>query len=120
MPIVEVEVVGDKKLKDGLAREIADAAGVIFEGQAGGTWVRLRRLPEGQYAENGGGPPEGVWPVFVNVLKGGADGEDERREEAGKLAEAIGALCGRPVDNVHILYLPSGAGRIFFGGTRGK
>lgn len=120
MPIIEVEVVGDEALREGLAGAVAEAVGHIFGSQPGGTWVRLRGLPTGQYAENGGGPPQGVRPVFVSVLKGGADGEEERRKEAGKLAEAIGAWCGRPADNVHILYLPPAAGRIFFGGARGK
>jgi len=120
MPVLEVEVVGDEELGDDLAGAIAEAAGAIFGSQPGGTWVRLRGLPQPQYAENGGGPPQGVRPVFVSVLKGGMDEEDQRRAEAGRLAEAIGELCRRPADNVHILYLPPGAGRIFFGGARGK
>ena len=118
MPIIDVEVVmkPNEGLREGLAAEIADAAGEIFGSEPGGTWVKLRALPREQYAENEGDPPEGVWPVFVNVLKGELPEGDQMREEAGKLAAEIGRICSRPKENVHILYLPAGTGRIFFGG----
>jgi hypothetical protein len=118
VPILDVEVVlkPEEGLRKGLAGEIADAAGEIFGSEPGGTWVKLRVLLRDQYAENGGDPPEGVWPVFVNVLKGELPDGGEMKEEAGKLATKIGRICERPKENVHILYLPPGSGRIFFGG----
>lgn len=118
MPILDVEIVlkPDERLREGLAAEIADAAGEILGSEAGGSWVKLRELPKGRYAENEGGPPEGVWPVFVEVLIGELPQGEEMGKEAAKLAVEIGRICGRPKENVHILYLPAGAGRIFFWG----
>ncbi|MCH7663623.1 MAG: hypothetical protein IH859_07115 [Chloroflexi bacterium] len=118
MPILNVEIVlnPDEELRAGLAGEIADAAGAILGSEAGGMWVKLRELPKERYAENEGGPPEGVWPVFVEVLKAELPQGEEMGKEAAKLATEIGRICGRRRENVHILYLPAGAGRIFFGG----
>jgi len=118
VPILDVEIVlkPDERLREGLAEEIADAAGEILGSDPGGTWVKLRELPRVHYAENEGGPTDGVWPVFVEVLKGELPQGEEMNIEAGKLAVEIGRICGRPQENVHILYLPAGAGRIFFGG----
>jgi hypothetical protein len=119
MPILDVEIVlkPEESLREGLAGEIADRAGVIFGSGPGGTWVKLRGLPREFYAENEGGPLEGVWPVFVSVLMAELPGGGEIKEGAGKLAAEFGRLCGRPKENVHILYFPAGAGRIFFGGN---
>lgn len=118
MPILDVEIVlkPGERLRDGLAGEIADAAGKILGSEAGGMWVKLRELPKERYAENEGGLPEGVWPVFVEVLKGELPQGEEMGKEAAKLAVEIGRICERPQENVQILYLPAGAGRIFFGG----
>ena len=80
------------------------------------TWVRLRVLPLSQYAENGGGPAHGVAPVFVTVLKAVLPPLDRRREEVRQLAQRIALVCRRPVENVHVLYLPDGAERVAFGG----
>ena len=66
MPILDVELVvneGDPPLPADLAREIADAAGEIFDQPPGECWVRLREIPRRHYAENGGGPPPEVRPV---------------------------------------------------------
>lgn len=117
MPILEVEIVlqTSEVLPPGLARELADQAASIFGAGPGTTWVRLRALPAHDYAENGGSP-SGVSPVFVSVLKRSLLPLEERRVEAARLAASIAALCGRPLENVHILYLPEGAGRMAFGG----
>jgi hypothetical protein len=118
MPILEIEIVTrpGEVLPPGIASEIADRAGEIFASTPGGTWVRLRALPDASYAENGGGPPLGVHPVFVTVLKSRLPDSDELEQEAARLAAAVARICGRPAENVHILYLPEGSGRVAFGG----
>lgn len=118
MPILEVEVVTgpDETAPPDLARRLADAAAEAMAQPPGRTWVRLRTLPAGLYAEDGGGPPAGVRPVFVSVLKARRPAADALAEEAARLAAALAAACGRPVENVHILYEPDAAGRIAFGG----
>ena len=118
MPVLEVEIVlqPGETLPPGLAADLAESAGQVFLAGPGKTWVRLRSLDPGNYAENGGGPPEGVFPVFVAVLKHTLPGMEQRRVEAARLAAAVAAACNRPVENVHILYLPEGAGRVAFGG----
>lgn len=118
MPILEVEIVtgNGESLKSGLAQQLADAAGDVLGTPAGRTWVRLRVLPRNQYAENRTVVPEDVRPVFVSVLKSRACGTAELKVETAKLCEAIARACGRPKENVHILYLPEAAGRMSFGG----
>ena len=75
MPILEIEIVlqpGEVLVSD-LAQIAADRAAEIFGSPPGNTWVRLRFLPAGQYAENGsllpGGENPAIYPVFVTVLK---------------------------------------------------
>lgn len=117
MPILDVEIVrspGDKA-DAGLAAALADAVGEVFDSPPGRTWIKLRYVAAEQYAENGGGPPPGVLPVFVTVLKAQWNDEDVAREVAA-LTEAIADRCGRPAENVHVLYAPPAAGRIAFGG----
>jgi hypothetical protein len=57
-----------------------------------------------------------VHPVFVTVLKSRLPDSDELEQEAARLAAAVARICGRPAENVHILYLPEGSGRVAFGG----
>lgn len=118
MPILEVELVMDKgePLKPGLARELADAAGDVLGTPAGRTWVRLRTLPKERYAESRTDVSKDVRPVFVTVLKSRLGAAKELKEEAAKLCAALARACGRPPENVHILYLPEAAGRMSFGG----
>lgn len=103
------------QLPPGLSVRLADAYGKVFGSPPGRTWVRLRALPQKQYAENGG-TASGILPVFVSVLKSEVPAREELPREARALAEAIGKVCQRPTENVHILYLPDGKGRIAFGG----
>ena len=118
MPILDVEIVlcPDEALAPGLAAEIADRGGEVFGSPPGSTWVKLRAIPCAHYAENGGGPPDGVYPVFVSVLKAGLPAPDALRAEVARLTAAIAEATGRPAENVHIIYLPAGAGRVAFGG----
>ena len=118
MPVLEVEIVlrPSEILPPGLAADLAERAGQVFHASPGTTWVRLRSLDPGFYAENGGGPPDGISPVFVAVLLRTLPGMEQRRVEAARLAAAVALACARPVENVHILYLPEGAGRMAFGG----
>jgi phenylpyruvate tautomerase PptA (4-oxalocrotonate tautomerase family) len=117
MPILDVELVTGlgELLEDGLARRLADIAGDIFGSERGGTWVKVRTLPSGQYGENGD-PPADVRPVFVSVLMGQSPSEGNIRHQAERLSASFAQACGRPKENIHILYQPSAAGRIAFGG----
>jgi phenylpyruvate tautomerase PptA (4-oxalocrotonate tautomerase family) len=118
VPILEVEIIlkPEETLPADVAAQIADAAGAAFGSPIGGTWVRLRSLESEDYAENGGGPPAGVYPVFVSVLKANAHSADELALEIARLSVAIADVCDRPPENVHILYQPPARGRIAFGG----
>jgi phenylpyruvate tautomerase PptA (4-oxalocrotonate tautomerase family) len=74
----------------------------------------LHELSADRYAENGGEVE--VRPVFVRVLRADSPTQTELKQEASKLAEAIAGVCGRPVENVHVIFEPPGMGRIAFGG----
>ena len=117
MPILDVEIVvaDTERLDKDLPQRLADAAGEIFATPAGRTWVRVRKLPLRDYAENGGVPAE-VRPVFVAVLKAEHPSREGLRKEITALTEAVARICDRPPENVHVLYRPEGIGRIAFGG----
>lgn len=118
MPILEVTVIlrEDETLPAGLAAAIADAASAVFDSAPGRTWVRLATLAQADYAEDGDGPPEGVSPVFVTILKAYVGNEQEIRREAATLTGVIADAVRRPVENVHLVYDAPGIGRISFGG----
>lgn len=118
MPILEVEIVmhPGEIIPEGLASEIAERVGEIFGSAAGGTWVRIYSLPREHYAENGVSFEDTIRPVFVSVLKGKLPPPDILRDEVCRLTEAIAKVCGRPAENVHIVYQPEGSGRVAFGG----
>ena len=118
MPILDVEiVVAAGEEQDGsLAAKLADAAGEVFGGVAGRTWVRLRSLPSDHYAENGGGPPEGVLPVFVGVLLADPPVGEELRSQVHRLTLALAKACERAPENVHLFYRAAARGRVAFGG----
>ena len=118
MPILEVEIVlrPGEILAGRLAAEVAERAGEVFASPARGTWVKVRTLPGENYAENGAGLPGDIFPVFVTVLKARRPVPEQMQAEVARLAQAIAQACGRPVENVHILYLPEAAGRLAFGG----
>ena len=118
MPILEVEIVNTagEPLDDGLAQQLADIAGKIFESNQGETWVKVRSLPCGQYAENDD-PQLQIRPVFVSVVLRQYPSGEVMRKQADKLAASIARICGRSKENVHILYQPDAAARIAFGGN---
>lgn len=118
MPILTVEIVvkETEALAPNLAAAIADAAGAIFGSAPGRTWVRLHRLPAAQYAENGIAPDATPHPVFVGVIKAELPAGDALAGESAQLATTLAALCGRPVENVHIFWEQAGQGRVAFGG----
>ena len=118
MPILEVEIVlrPRETLPVDLVGQLADRAAAALGYQPGGTWVKLRPLPPEQYAEGGDGPPEGVYPVFVSVLKADLPQADQLAAEIANLTQAIAQVCDRPPESVHILYQRPARGRIAFGG----
>jgi hypothetical protein len=116
VPILAVTLVGPLAVaREGLARRIADAAGEALGSRTHGTWVRLSFLDAGDYAENGG-PPHGVLPVLVSVLLADPPHGDALAAQASRLTAAIAQACGRPVENVHLVYEPPARGRVAFGG----
>jgi len=118
MPILDVEVVLEpgEALRPELAGELADRAGEVFGASLGTTWVKVRAIPAEFYSENQTARPTDVYPVFVSVLKAKLPPLDELQREVTRLTEAVARICRRPLENVHILYLPEGAGRVAFGG----
>jgi len=116
MPIVDVEIITSESLDGGLAARIADMAAQVFGGPSASTWVRLRSLPREHYAENGTATPEGWRSVFVTVRKAQRPTGSALEAEMRALTEGVARVCGRPVENVHILYEPDAQGRISFGG----
>jgi len=82
--------------------------------------VKVSPIAAEHYAENNGGAPEAVYPVFVSVLKMKLPPPDRLQAEVVSLTAAVAQVCARPLENVHILYLPEGAGRVAFGGEVGS
>jgi len=119
VPIVDVEIVVDDEssVSESLAADLAEAAGEVFGAEPHRTWVRVRTLSTSRYAENGGGPVGDMMPVFVSVLKATHPASEFMKNEIRHLTDVFASLCQRPSDNVHVLYLPEGSGRIAFGGT---
>jgi phenylpyruvate tautomerase PptA (4-oxalocrotonate tautomerase family) len=118
MPILDIEIVirPGETLDHKLAVELANRAGEIFAAPPGSTWVKLRTLSHENYAESGGNSPVDFFPVFVSVLTARLPVPDKMQIEVAKLTAAIARACDRPEENVHIVYLPEGAGRVSFGG----
>ena len=122
MPILDVTLVlrEGEVLPDELAHRLAHAAARALDSEPAGTWVRIHTLSSDQYAEGDGGPAADVSPVFVSVLKSRLPREEQMRETAGRLSDLIAEECNRPPENVHILFEPDAAGRVWFGGRIGK
>ena len=119
MPILDVEIVvgPGEILSPDLAGRLADRAGSVLNARSGGTWVTVRPLPLQQYGESSGGPELGVKPIFVTVLKAKVGSKEALAAEVKALTAAVAEICGRPAENVHLIYEPDAAGRVAFGGT---
>ncbi len=118
MPILNVEIVTrpNEDFPPDLAAALADRTGEIFHSEPGGTWVKVTFIASQHYAENLS-PAGGLYPVFVSVLKAALPALRALQAEAAQLAAAVAQVCNRPQENVHILYLPEGIGRVAFGGS---
>jgi len=118
MPVIEIEIVlrNDEKLNDNAAGVIADELGEILSSHPGQTWVKLHTLAPERYAENGVNPPDGVYPIFVTILKAQETPVENLQKEVDQICKAIAEIFDRPAENVHLLCLPPAAGRIAFGG----
>ena len=119
MPIVQIEIVAqpNEPFPTGLAARLADELGALWASPPQGTWVKIALLDARLYAENGGGPLPGIAPVFVTVLKAHLPVQELLRAEVSAVAQIVAACCGRLLEQVHVLVLPPGAGRIAFGGV---
>src|SRR5215207_4111029 len=117
MPILNVEIITrpDEYIRPELAKELADRTGKIFGSSPGSTWVKVYFIARENYAENITSF-EDISPVFVSVLKAKLASPDLLQIEIAKLTAAIAEICARPEENIHIIYLPEGTGRVAFGG----
>jgi phenylpyruvate tautomerase PptA (4-oxalocrotonate tautomerase family) len=118
MPILDVEIVASDSspgLPADLTQSLADEAARVFGGPKGTVWVKIQIIPPAHYAEDHG-KPEGVYPVFVTVLKSQAPEASTLEDEIGRLTGVIAKVLNRPEENIHVFYQPDGAGRVAFGG----
>ena len=118
MPIVDVSpVVSEKgKLRADAARMLADSIARVFNAERGRVWVRVTELHESGYAENGTSLAKDELPVFVQVLHADWPDQESRSTEARAIAEAVAFSLSRQVELVHVIYAPSGRGRVALGG----
>ena len=118
MPLVEIEIIGEMTVPEpGLPSILADELGLLFGSATGGTWVRLRKLPKSHYAENGVVHPLGADAIFVKITHRKLPGIESLKVEARSISEIIAKACERRTEQVHVIYEPSGIGRIAFGGN---
>ncbi len=118
MPILDIEIVAPDStlhLPPQLTQSLADQVAQVFDAPPGSVWVKVRVTPSTQYAENGG-MPEGVYPVFVTVIRSRVPEGSALENEIAQLTQVIANTLNRPATNVHILYQPDAAGRVAFGG----
>jgi len=117
MPLVVIEIVGgESPVPPRLTNRLADKLGAIFGSKPGETWVRVHTLPHKAYAENKIAAPLGADAVFVAVTRRELPPVKFLTTEAALIASAVGKLCERPAERVHVIYEPPAAGRIAFGG----
>lgn len=120
MPIVNIQLVvaeDEERYAPAIVQGLADSLGEVFDADAGTTWIKMMYLDRRDYAENQARIPETVRPTFVEVLRRSLPEEDRRASEAQRIAAAVARVLSRPSENVHVIYLPAGAGRVAFGGN---
>jgi phenylpyruvate tautomerase PptA (4-oxalocrotonate tautomerase family) len=117
MPIVDIELVMRATAGAGHppARAIADVLGRVFGTGPGRTWVRVRELAAGGYAENEAPVPVEP-PVFVTVLKAHPPAGPDLRAEVLAVTAAVAEWAERDPGCVHVRYEAGAAGRQAFGG----
>ena len=119
MPIVTIQIVVSHNENTYSAEhlaQLADGLGAIFDSNAGGTWLKLDYLDHSHYAENETHPDANIRPTFVEVLKRTLPEQEALAHEAEQIAAKVASVLSRPLENVHIIYLPPGEGRVAFGG----
>jgi phenylpyruvate tautomerase PptA (4-oxalocrotonate tautomerase family) len=118
MPIVTVELVGDEPhaAEPSLAQPIADAVARVIGSSPGQTWVRVRWLPRGNYAENNVVVSGRDLPVFVGILMHSPPVGEALASQVSALTRAIADAVGRPANLVHVEYAPAASDRVSFGG----
>ena len=123
MPVIEVELVEAADTEpafgppSGLAQRLADDLGEALESAPGRTWVRLRRVPRHDYAENGVPLDDDLAPVFVTVIESRRPHGPALVERVHRVTTVTAAALNRPATNVHVIYAEDGAGRVAFGGS---
>ena len=120
MPIVTIQIViskSEKTYSSTQVEKLSDDLGVIFNSEPSGTWVKLEYLDRSHYSENEVRPDSSVQPTFVEVLKRSLPNQDALAAEAQLIAAKVAHVLSRPVDNVHVIYLPPSEGRVAFGGN---
>jgi len=115
MPIIDVEIVGVMSSNPEVAQHLADALGDALGSHPRGTWVRVRHLDGGAYAENAGAEA-GVAPIFVSVQQADVPEGSALDTLARQLCVAVADVCQRPPEQVHVVFEPALRGRIAFGG----
>jgi phenylpyruvate tautomerase PptA (4-oxalocrotonate tautomerase family) len=119
VPIITIQIVvsnNENSFSAELLAQLADGLGSIFNSNAGGTWVKLEYLDRSHYAENGTLMDENIQPTFVEILKRTLPDQEALAFEAEQIAAKVAHVLSRPPENVHIIYLPPGEGRVAFGG----
>lgn len=116
MPILTIDAVEDPKqpLPAKLARSIADAAGQVLGSPEARTWVCLRRIPAGDYAENG--IEHAPAPLLVELRLREPPVAQERERLVLELTQAIARASQRPAETVHLHVQPAAKGQQAFGG----
>ncbi|MDQ8205750.1 hypothetical protein [Pelagicoccus sp. SDUM812003] len=118
MPILDFSIVLQESeiLDSDLAQRLANKAASILASAPGTVWVRLHPIPKNNYAENGIDERDAPSPVFVEILKSKNEDMKTRTNEIMLFSSEFSKILNRPVENIHILYLPEASGRIAFGG----
>ena len=118
MPIIDVSPVvsASNRLRADAAQILADSLARVFKAEDGQVWVRITKIHESGYAENGACVAKNELPVFVQVLHADWPDQESRSTEARAIAAAVAFSLSRQVELVHVIYAPSGRGRVALGG----